>query len=90
MPRTISILVTGKVQGVFYRKSARDHAAGLGLTGEVWNQPDGSVMIIATGEAEPLALFTEWCKQGPPRAKVDKIQTTELELRQFSHFNILR
>jgi len=90
MAQTISILVTGKVQGVFYRKSARDKALELGLTGEVRNQDDGSVLIVATGEPDLLGIYVQWCKQGPPRAVVSKVETTRLEPRSFLHFNIIR
>lgn len=90
MAQTISIVVTGKVQGVFYRKSARDKALELGLTGEVRNQDDGSVHIIATGEPDILGIYIEWCKQGPPRAVVSKVETTEITPRNFLHFNIIR
>lgn len=90
MVQTISIVVTGKVQGVFYRKSARDKALELGLTGEVRNRDDGSVYIIATGEPDILAIYLEWCKQGPPRAVVNGVETTEITPRIFLHFNIIR
>ena len=90
MTRTISILVTGKVQGVFYRRSAKDKARELGLTGEVRNQDDGSVFIVATGGSDLLDAYVEWCKQGPPRAVVSKVLTTELEPRSFPHFTIIR
>ncbi|MBO9658413.1 MAG: acylphosphatase, partial [Chitinophagaceae bacterium] len=66
MLQTVSILITGKVQGVFYRKSARDQALAAGLVGHVRNLPDGSVQAIATGEPEQLNSFVGWCKQGPP------------------------
>ncbi|PZR26679.1 MAG: acylphosphatase [Citrobacter freundii] len=90
MTQTISIVVTGKVQGVFYRKSARDKALELGLTGEVRNQDDGSVHIIATGEPDTLTTYLEWCKQGPPRAIVNKVETTAITPRNFLHFKIIR
>ena len=63
-------MVTGKVQGVFYRASARKAAGQLGLTGWVRNLPDKSVEIMAQGTAAQLEQFTAWCKEGPPGAKV--------------------
>jgi acylphosphatase len=90
MPQTVSILITGKVQGVFYRKSARDQALAAGLSGQVRNLPDGSVHAIATGEPEQLDSFIAWCKQGPPRAIVSKVTVSEQELQLFQSFEIVR
>jgi acylphosphatase len=90
MQQTISITITGKVQGVYYRQSAKEKARELGLTGQVKNQPDGNVHITATGTKEQLALFTDWCKKGPPRAVVTGVQITDLPLKLFDHFTIVR
>ena len=73
MPVHYSIRVTGKVQGVFYRASARAEAERLGLKGFVRNESDGSVYAEAEGEAEALELFLAWCRRGPPHARVDAV-----------------
>ncbi len=88
--QTLSIIVTGKVQGVWYRRSTVDKGIELGLTGEVSNQPDGTVKIIVTGEKEQLDQFTLWCKQGPPKAEVTNLDIKELPLQQFESFRIRR
>lgn len=88
--QTISITVSGKVQGVFYRQSAKEKASKLGLTGQVKNLRDGNVHIIATGTQEQLAAFTDWCKKGPPRALVAGVEIIELPLKQFECFTIAR
>lgn len=90
MLSTISILVTGKVQGVFFRQSTRQKAKELGITGSVKNKKDGTVYIIATGTAEQLAELSTWCKQGPSKAKVLSTQITSLSLTQFTDFIIDR
>ena len=90
MLKTVSIIVTGKVQGVWYRQSAKEKATELGVTGNVRNQPDGSVAIIATGLAKQLDQFIEWCRQGPPRARVTNVEVTELPLQSFDRFVIER
>lgn len=90
MQRTISITIAGKVQGVYYRQSAKEKALDLGLTGEVRNLPDGNVHIIATATQEQLAIFTDWCKKGPPRAVVTGVEILELPLKLFDHFSIVR
>ena len=90
MLKTVSIIVTGKVQGVWYRQSAKEKATELGVTGNVRNQPDGSVAIIATGLANQLDQFIEWCRQGPPRALVTNVEVKELPLRSYDRFVIER
>ena len=90
MLKTVSIVVTGKVQGVYYRQSTREKAAELQITGEVKNMPDDSVHIIATGEEVKIESFVTWCKQGPPRAKVEHVTVEELPLRSFEKFSIVR
>ena len=67
MLQTISITVSGKVQGVFYRQSTKEMATSLGITGQVKNLSDGSVYIIATGTKEQLDKLVDWCRQGPRR-----------------------
>ena len=90
MLKTVSIIVTGKVQGVFYRQSAKEKAGELSITGEVKNLRDGNVQVIATGTQEQLAAFTDWCKKGPPHADVAGVEVIELPLKQFQHFTITR
>ena len=88
--QTLSIIVTGKVQGVWFRQSTKERALELDIIGEVSNQPDGTVKIIATGTKEQLSLFTEWCNQGPPRAKVINLDVKELPVQSFKSFTIER
>ncbi len=87
---TISITITGKVQGVYYRQSTREKALELGITGEVKNLRDGTVFILATGTKEQLDELTAWCKTGPSRAVVSDITITELPFQEFIHFLIVR
>ena len=90
MAETIRIIVEGKVQGVFYRQSAKDKADKIGISGAVRNLKDGKVEIIATGSSAQLEQFIQWCNQGPPRAVVTNITTTPLTLQPFHNFIILR
>jgi acylphosphatase len=80
--KRVSILVSGKVQGVFYRASTEEKAKEIGLTGFVRNEPDGKVYIEAQGKQEQLDELVKWCKRGPERARVDEITTAELPLIQ--------
>ncbi|MGH7899332.1 MAG: acylphosphatase [Candidatus Binatia bacterium] len=65
--------VRGFVQGVFYRASARRQAAALGLRGFVKNRDDGSVEVVAEGPEAAIERFIEWCREGPPGARVTKV-----------------
>ena len=90
MQQTISILVRGKVQGVFYRQSTREKALALGIAGTVRNRQDGAVYIIATGTKIQLDALLSWCRQGPPRALVTEVEWKEEELRLYNGFNVER
>ncbi|HVT86054.1 MAG TPA: acylphosphatase [Chitinophagaceae bacterium] len=90
MLQTISIIVSGRVQGVFFRQSAKEVAQRLNISGEVRNLNDGDVEIIATGTKEQLEDLIEWCKQGPPRAAVTEVKFKSLPLQEFVHFTIKR
>ena len=90
MVQTVSIIVTGKVQGVFYRQSTKEKALELGLTGIVKNQPDGSVFIQATGSSGQLNQLIAWCRQGPSGAAVTSVQVETLEPRAFIGFTVQR
>ncbi len=88
--RTISIRVSGRVQGVYYRQSTCEKARELGITGRVRNEPDDTVFILATGTSVQLEALTTWCRSGPPRAIVENLEIMELELQIFSRFAIER
>ena len=88
MAQTISIIVTGKVQGVFYRQSSKEKAIELNITGVVKNLPDGSVNIIARGDTDKLNTFIEWCWQGPRRAMVTGVRHETIAPQSFQAFTI--
>ena len=88
MQKHISIKVTGKVQGVFFRASTREVASKLGLVGFVRNEPDGGVYIEAEGEEATLLEFTAWCRQGPRLAQVDHLDIKEGKWEGFRDFVI--
>jgi acylphosphatase len=88
--RSVHLLVQGKVQGVFFRATARDVAESLHLKGWVKNTPAGEVELIASGDEEKVQAFIDWCKKGPPRAIVTKVQVTETSDYSFDSFQVLR
>jgi acylphosphatase len=85
-----SIVVRGRVQGVFFRASAREIALQLSLNGMVRNEPDGSVYIEAEGDEEALNRFVSWCRKGPPRAIIAEVIVKEDQVKNFRSFDIER
>ncbi|HUB09922.1 MAG TPA: acylphosphatase [Myxococcales bacterium] len=69
----LDMIVSGRVQGVFYRHSTLAEAQRLGLVGAVRNLPDGAVEVIAEGPREKLDELLAWCRHGPPMARVDDV-----------------
>jgi acylphosphatase len=67
--------VTGLVQGVFYRATAAERAQELGLSGWVRNLRDGAVELEAQGPEERVTELVEWCRRGPPAARVSAVET---------------
>lgn len=88
MVKHLNIKVYGRVQGVFFRYSAKDAAEKLSVKGFARNEDISSVYIEAEGEEENLDQFLNWCKNGPPHAKVEKIDVSESELKNFSEFEV--
>ena len=88
--KTVRLTIKGKVQGVFYRATAKDVAEMLGIKGWIRNLPDNNVEITATAAENVLQKFIGWCKQGPPKAKVDEVIVEELDLQEFNDFRINR
>jgi acylphosphatase len=87
---TVHLLIQGKVQGVYYRASAREEALRLGLTGWVRNTKEGHVEVVVTGTAGSLEQFSAWCRQGPPSARVTACDISSLPEEYFADFRILR
>lgn len=77
-PIRVRARVTGMVQGVFFRASARDRARQLGLLGWVRNRADGSVELEAEGPAAAVERLLEWCGHGPPAARVSAVDSERL------------
>jgi acylphosphatase len=71
------LVVTGRVQGVWFRGWTVDRARELGLDGWVRNRRDGSVEILADGEAAALDALAARCREGPPAARVEDVAGTE-------------
>lgn len=72
----LHLVVSGLVQGVFYRQSTADVAGGLGLRGWVRNLPDGRVEVLAEGARQPLEVLLAACRRGPPAARVAEVEVS--------------
>jgi acylphosphatase len=82
-------LISGRVQGVFYRSSAQQYARQLGLRGWVRNRRDGRVELLASGSEEKLDELEKWLEIGPEYAKVTNIKViTENQVDTPSTFEV--
>ncbi|MDO8498992.1 MAG: acylphosphatase [bacterium] len=89
MVKHLNITISGQVQGVWFRGSAKDQADKLSIKGLVKNLPNGSVHIEAEGNPEALEEFLRWCQKGPPLSQVSKVDTSPAKVRNYTEFNIL-
>jgi len=80
MQTRVHALISGTVQGVFYRASTQNEAKKLGLTGYVRNLPSGDVELEAQGDSTDVDTLLEWCRQGPPDAEVARISSEVISL----------
>ncbi len=72
------VLVSGRVQGVWFRESCRQEADALGLAGWVRNRADGAVEIEAEGDETSVDRLVAWARTGPRRARVEAVETRSL------------
>lgn len=78
--------VTGKVQGVWYRRATQEQALKMGVTGHAKNLTDGSVEVVLCGEGEAVNTVVEWLWKGPPNARVTHIELEGIEWRDHDAF----
>ncbi|MDQ6813810.1 MAG: acylphosphatase [Bacteroidota bacterium] len=87
---TLHLLIKGKVQGVFFRASAKEVADRLGITGWIKNTDPGDVEAVLAGSETQLTVFLSWCRQGPRGATVSEVISTEEKDCSFEHFAVIR
>ncbi|MCX7097911.1 MAG: acylphosphatase [Methylococcales bacterium] len=80
MTRSVKIIVSGRVQGVYFRLFTRNKAKQLGVGGHAMNLPDGRVEILAHATPENIEKLIRWCHKGPVTARVDHVEWFELDL----------
>ncbi|GGC25212.1 acylphosphatase [Parapedobacter defluvii] len=88
--RHLDITVYGKVQGVYFRLTTKAVADQLGIKGIAFNKPDGTVYIEAEGDDFALESFLDWCREGPERAEVEKVDQVEGEMKNYRNFEVIR
>lgn len=82
-------LVSGLVQGVYFRASTRQRALALGLHGHARNLADGRVEVVACGELTALAELERWLHEGPPAARVDAVVREDIDAQRHDGFATL-
>ena len=75
--KTVSVRVSGVVQGVYYRASAAREGERFGLEGWVRNERDGSVSLLLQGATDAVDAMLAWCRVGPPAARVGRVEVTD-------------
>jgi len=85
----LNFRIAGRVQGVFFRPSAKRLAEELGLAGFARNEPDGTLTVEAEGDQEALDTFAEWIKHGPELAVVESLEVVEGPLENYIGFEIV-
>ncbi len=71
------VVVAGRVQGVFFRDTCRTEARRAGVSGSVGNRSDGRVEAVFEGDDGAVEGLVDWCRHGPPRARVDGVEVTD-------------
>ncbi|MFW6118729.1 MAG: acylphosphatase [Planctomycetota bacterium] len=83
------IVISGRVQGVFFRARTRDMARKLDVTGWVRNRPDGKVEAVFEGSKEAVRKLVSWCREGPRMARVENVSVEwEDATEEFGGFSI--
>jgi len=83
------IIISGRVQGVFFRSETQDEARRQNVTGWVRNLPDGRVEAVFEGERDKVDRLIEFCRRGPPGATVTRVDVTWGDYTgQFKSFSI--
>lgn len=81
-------MVSGRVQGVFFRDTARRRAEAAGVSGWIHNRPDGAVEAAFEGDPERVEEMVEFCRHGPSRAEVAKVEVIDEKPEGLSGFDV--
>jgi acylphosphatase len=87
---TVHLIIKGRVQGVFFRATAKNIASEIGVVGWVKNTEEGQVEMMVSGSGDQLKNFIAWCKVGPQKAIVTDVIVTNTEEKSFKNFEVVR
>ena len=82
------VVAHGYVQGVFFRDTTRRRAESMGVAGWARNNPDGTVEAVFEGPPEGVESMVEFCRRGPGRSEVERLEVSEEEPEGLSGFSI--
>ncbi len=82
--------IHGRVQGVFFRASTRERAREVGATGWVRNRDDGTVEMWLEGDSDAVASVEEWAHEGPRAARVEQVESDDVEPEGHDRFEVRR
>lgn len=88
--QSFHLIISGKVQGVFFRATAKKVAEKYNITGWIKNSPVNKVEAIISGDSNDVKKFIHWCNDGPSGAKVSQVEIVEEPITEFSGFKIIR
>ena len=88
MKKNVRVLISGRVQGVWFRASTKQKAEMLGVNGWVKNTNNGCVEAVFEGDAEIVDKIIEWCRSGPPLANVENVYVKTQDTADFNSFEI--
>ena len=86
--KRVRVIATGRVQGVFFRRSVADRAERRGVAGWVRNCPDGSIEAVFEGEPEAVDALVAFCREGPRGAEVDHVEVSHEQPEGRSSFEV--
>lgn len=84
----VRVLISGMVQGVFFRQATAEQARRLGVAGWVRNRPDGRVEAVFEGSQDVVDQIVSWCREGTPWSKVEQVEVTAEEPEGLDAFRI--
>lgn len=82
------VVVSGRVQGVFFRDATRERALEAGVAGWVCNRGDGRVEAVLEGEPEAVEALVRFCRRGPASARVDEVEVHDEEPEALAGFEV--
>jgi acylphosphatase len=86
--KRVRVLISGQVQGVFFRDTTRRLASSRGVAGWVRNNPDGTVEAVFEGEADAVDALVGFCREGPRGARVEEVRVRDEPVERIAGFEV--